>query len=186
MDGGADFVGVCDAAGGGGGEFCGLQEGDDLEAAGGVAEADERERGIAAHHRGRIVQHFQECFVEGGLSGVLAHDPGVCVANFFDGMSGEADQIWIQRNNAGIVMGHVFPELHERVLNVAGVLFIGQVFGDLFVGEMAAEPGVPPEEEGHEDDEPGGEEEEGAVAGGHFVMRRRGGLSGGIFRGDLR
>ena len=76
----------------------------------------------------------------------------------------------------------VFAELDERMLDVAGVLFVGQVFGDLFIGELAAEPSVPPEEEGHEDDEPGSEEEEGAIARGHFVMRGRGG-GGGFRRG---
>src|SRR5205807_9983669 len=72
------------------------------------------------------------------------------------------------------------------MLDVAWMLFISEVFGDLFIGELASKPGVPPEQERHEDDQPGGDEKERAIPRGHFVMRRRGRLLRGSFRGDFR
>src|SRR6266851_5726004 len=72
------------------------------------------------------------------------------------------------------------------MLDVARVLFISEVCADLFVRELASEPGVPPEQERHEDDQPGGDEKERAIARGHFVMRRRGRLLRGIFHVDYR
>src|SRR5207245_10718879 len=101
---------------------------------------------------------------------------------FFDGMRSQADQIGIPTRCGCVTATHALAELNESVLDVARMLFVLEVFGDLRVREAAAKPGVPPEEEGHEDDQPGGDENEGAIAWGHFVMRR-GGLLGGI---DLR
>src|SRR5216684_525922 len=77
VDGGAYFVGVCDAACNGSSDSGGLQEGDDVGAAGGVTETDEGKGGVAADHRGWIPEHLEKCFVEGGAGSVLAHDPGV-------------------------------------------------------------------------------------------------------------
>ncbi len=138
---------------------------------GGVAEADEGEGGIAAHHRGWIQEHLEQSFVEGGAGSVLAHDPGISVANFFDRVGGKTDHFWVPEAHARVVASHALTELNERVLDAAWVLFILEVFGDLFVGELASEPSVPPEEERHQDDQPGGNEKEGAIARGHFVMR---------------
>ena len=42
------------------------------------------------------------------------------------------------------------------MLNVPWLLIVMQVFGQLLVGEVAAEPCVPPEEKGHQDDQPPG------------------------------
>src|SRR4029077_12850248 len=42
-----------------------------------------------------------------------------------------------------------------------------KVCGELLVGELAAEPGVPPEEERHQADQPGGEEKEKFLGAGH-------------------
>src|SRR5260370_22226750 len=91
VDGGAYFVGVGNAACKGSSDSGGLQEGDDVGAAGGVTETDERKGGVAADHRGWILEHLEERFVEGGAGSVLAHHPGVRVADFFDGMRGESD-----------------------------------------------------------------------------------------------
>src|SRR5260370_8048048 len=66
------------------------------------------------------------------------------------------------------------------------MLFILQVFTDLFVGELAAEPGVPPEQKRQEDDQPSSYEKERSIPRGHFVVRGRGGLLRRIFRGKFR
>ena len=50
MDGGSQLVHVGDVAGDGRNDFGGLQESDDLRAACGVAEANERQCRISAHH----------------------------------------------------------------------------------------------------------------------------------------
>src|SRR5260370_25679692 len=91
VDGGAYLVGVCDAACNGSSDSGGLQEGDDVGAAGGVTKTHERKGGVAADHRGWILEHLEKRFVESGAGSVLAHDPGVGVAHFFDGMRSEAD-----------------------------------------------------------------------------------------------
>src|SRR5260370_24109916 len=72
------------------------------------------------------------------------------------------------------------------MLDVTRMLFVRQVCADLVVGELASEPGVPPEEERHEDDQPGSKEKERTIARRHFVMRRRGGLPRGILLSDYR
>ena len=59
------------------------------------------------------------------------------------------------------------------MLDVARVLVVIQVFGDLRVGEMATEPGAPPEQERHEHNQPGDEEKEQSIAGGHAVASTR-------------
>src|SRR4029077_12310483 len=164
-------IGVRDAAAGGGYDPHRLEQGDDLRAAGGIAEADKREGGIAADHRRRILEHFEERLVKAWHGSILTHDPGVGVAHFFDGMRGKTDHFRMPSRRSGIVAAHALAELHESMLDVARVLFVLEVFGDLPVGEAAAEPGVPPEEEGHENDEPGGDENEGASARRHFVVR---------------
>src|SRR5260370_3671954 len=74
------------------------------------------------------------------------------------------------------MVAHTVRELREGVLDVGRMLFVLKVFGDLSVGEPAAEPGVPPEEERHQDDQPGGDEDEGTIAGRHFVVRGGGRL----------
>src|SRR5712692_11941558 len=66
------------------------------------------------------------------------------------------------------------------------MLFILQVFTDLFVGELAAEPGVPPEQKRQEDDQPSSYEKERSIPRGHFVVRGRGGLLRRIFRSKFR
>ena len=109
---GSNSVGVGDAACGGSDDAGGLEENDDLRAACGVAKADQGEGGVSADHRGRIVQHFQEGFVEAGAGGVLAHDPGVGVANFFDRMGGETDHFGIPACGGGVAVAHAFTELN--------------------------------------------------------------------------
>jgi hypothetical protein len=58
MDGGAWPIGVRDAARGGSDDYGRLKESDDLGAAGSITEANERERGVAADQRRRILQHL--------------------------------------------------------------------------------------------------------------------------------
>src|SRR5713101_2840578 len=94
--------------------------------------ADEVEGGVAADHRRRIVEHLEECFVEGGAGSVLAHDPGISVANFFDRVGGKTDHFWVPEAHARVVASHALTELNEGVLDAAWVLFILEVFGDLF------------------------------------------------------
>ena len=89
---------------------------------------------------------------------VLAHNPGVGVADFFYGMRGQANQFRIPARRGCIVAAHALAELNEGVLNVARMFFILEVFSDLFVGEAAAKPGVPPKQERHQDDQPGSDE----------------------------
>jgi len=48
-----------------------------------------------------------------------------------------------------------------------GMLLVLQILGQLFVGELAAEPGVPPEQERHQHDQPRGQEEKQPVTRGH-------------------
>src|SRR5258708_5571660 len=71
MDGGAHFVRVRYAAGTGSDDSGGLQEGDDLGTAGSVSKADKRKGGVAADHRGRILQHLEQRLVEAGAGSVL-------------------------------------------------------------------------------------------------------------------
>src|SRR5260370_4622878 len=91
VDSGAYFVGVCEGGWNGSSDSGGLQEGDDVGADGGVTKTHERKGGVAADHWGWILEHLEERFVESGAGGVLAHDPGVGVAHFFDGMRSESD-----------------------------------------------------------------------------------------------
>src|SRR5467141_1705063 len=58
MDGGSHLIRVRYAAGAGGYDFGRLQEGDNLGTAGRVSKADQRKSGIAADHRGRVLEHF--------------------------------------------------------------------------------------------------------------------------------
>src|SRR5260370_19312305 len=101
-------------------------------------------------------------------------------------MRGQADQFGIPARGGSVMPSHALTELDESVLDVAGMLFILEVFCDLPVGKAATEPGVPPEEERHEDDQPGGDENQGAIARGHFVVRGRRGLRGGVFLNKVR
>src|SRR5712692_7904506 len=186
MDGGSHFVGVGYTAGAGSDDSRGLQEGDDVGAAGRVSKADQRKGGISSHHRGLILEHFEERLVKTGTGSVLAHDPGIGVTHFLDRMQGQTNHFRIPMRCARVVACHALTELDERMLDVARVLFVLQVFADLLVGELASKPGVPPKEERQEDDQPGGDEKERAIPRGHFVMRGRGGLPRRIFRSKFR
>ena len=75
-------------------------------------------------------------------------------------------------------------DLHQSMLDVAGVLVVGQILRDLLVGKAAAKPAVLPEQKGKQHDKPSGEIEEKTRAGGHAVRRwagRRAGLRLGSF-----
>src|SRR5260370_13335331 len=101
-------------------------------------------------------------------------------------MRSEAHHFRIPALHARVVAAHELTQLHERMLDVTGVLFILQICADLLVGELASEPGGPPEQERHEDDQPGGNEKKRAIARGHFVMRGRGRLLRRIFPSKFR
>src|SRR5258708_39595216 len=101
-------------------------------------------------------------------------------------MRSEAHHFRIPARHIGVVAAHALTELHERMLDVTGVLFILQVCADLLVGELASKPGVPPEEERHKDDQPSGNEKKRAIARGHFVMRGRRKLRRGILLSTFR
>src|SRR6516164_8393163 len=75
-------------------------------------------------------------------------------------MAREARDLGIPAFCGQVVLGHAIAELHQSVLDMAGVLFIAEIFTDLLLRERAAKPSAPPEQEGHEHDEPGGEEKD--------------------------
>ena len=108
--------------------------------------------------------------MEARAGSVLAHDPGVGVADFFHRMRCEADEIGIPLPGCGVGARHAVSELHERVLDVAWFLFVVKIFGELLIGEMATEPRVPPEKERHEDDEPAGGEEQYFLRARHAAL----------------
>jgi len=54
------------------------------------------------------------------------------------------------------VLGHAIAELHQSVLDMAGVLFIAEIFTDLLLRERAAKPSAPPEQESALDGRPAG------------------------------
>ena len=67
---------------------------------------------------------------------VLSHDPGVGVANFLNGISGEAGQFRIPRGSDHVMPAHAFAQLHKRVLDVARMLAVVQIFADLLIREL--------------------------------------------------
>src|SRR5258708_36499990 len=99
-------------------------------------------------------------------------------------MRSQPDHFRIPARHYRVAAPHALTQLHERMLDMARMLFIVEKFGDLLIGEPAAEPGVPPKQKRHEHDQPGSQEKEEAAARGHLVMRRRSGLRRRIFRGD--
>src|SRR6266702_5116644 len=186
MDGGSHLVRVDHVARNGSSNSGRLQEGDDLRTTGSISKADQRKGGVAADHRGLILKHLEESLVKAGSGSILAHNPGIGIARFLGGIRRQPDHFWIPARRAGVVASHALAELDEGMLDSARMLFVPEVFADLFVGELAAKPGVPPEQEGHEDDQPGGNEKERAIPRGHLVMRGRSALLRRIFHGDYR
>src|ERR1700756_4357912 len=108
--------------------------------------------------------------MKSGAGWVLSHDPGVGVADFFDGIGGYSDKVGIPLLRGGVVVRHAIAQLDEGVLDVARLLLVVQVFGELLVGEMAAEPCIPPEQEWHEHDEPSGGEEKYLLGARHAAL----------------
>src|SRR5215510_5826333 len=100
---------------------------------------------------------------------VLAHDPRVCVANFFYGVARKAHQLWIPAAHTGVVTGHALTNLDQRMLDVARLLLVPQVLGQLLVGKMAAEPRVPPEQEGHQHHQPGSKKKQKSLPRRHAM-----------------
>src|SRR5713101_3378298 len=82
-----------------------------------------------------------------------------------------------------IVAAHAFADLYQRMLDVAGMLLVLQILGDSVVGELASEPGVPPEQEGHEDNQPCRHEKQETIPRGHARPR---GLRRRITGDDIR
>src|SRR5690349_10463970 len=107
---------------------------------------------------------------------ILAEHPRIGVTDFFDRVGRQADQVGVPLLRRCIVMRYSFTHLYESLLDVAWVAVVLKIFGDLLVGEMTSEPGVPPEQEWHQGDQPGRQEEEQALARGHAAV---GGCFGG-------
>ena len=145
---------------------------DDLWSPGGIAKAHQRQGSITAHHGRGVIQHFQERSVESGAGsvvagGVLAHDPGIGVADFLNRVRGQADDVWIPTRDTGVVTRYSLADLHQGMLDVTRFSIVLQVLDQLFVGKLPAEPGIPPEQKRHQDDQPGGKKEQEAVTRGH-------------------
>ena len=104
---------------------------------------------------------------------ILTHDPGVGITHFFDRVSREAHQVRIPAGDTGVVTGHALADLHQRVLDVTGLLIVLKIFGQLLVRKLPPKPGVPPEQKRHEHDQPAGGEKQQPVASGHPRLGRR-------------
>jgi hypothetical protein len=87
--------------------------------------------------------------MESGAGRILSHHPGVGVAYFFDRIRSQLRNLRIPLRHARIVPSHALADLHQRMLNVPGMLFVLQIFRQLFVGKLAAEPSIPPEQKRH-------------------------------------
>ena len=103
-----------------------------------------------------IGQHFQQRLVKARARSVLAHDPGVGVANFLHRIVGQPYQFGIPLLGGCVGMRHAFAHLHQRMLDVPRLLVVVQILSQLLVREMASKPRVPPEQKRHEDDKPAG------------------------------
>ena len=145
----AGTVGVSDASSGRSLDLGRLQQRHDLRAAVNIAEAYQRKRGVAADHGRRIRKQLQERFVEACAGNVLTHDPGIGVADFLHRIFGEPNQVRIPLFGGGGAVRHAVAELHQRVLNVPRLLVVAKIFIQLVIGELASEPGIPPEKERH-------------------------------------
>jgi hypothetical protein len=146
------------------------EHGIELGAGGGVAKSGESESGVAADHRLGITDEAKESGVEGRVTGILAHDPRRGLAQFDGGAEGLADDVGIPAGDVGAA-GEALAELNEGMLGVAGMGGIGEISGELGVGEFAAEPGFVPEEEREQDKQESeeGDEEVGFLAGGQLT-----------------
>ena len=98
---------------------------------------------------------------------VLTHHPGVCVAHFLYGMRGQTCDIGIPTFCRWVLACHAVTKLHQRVLNVAGMSFVFQIFAHLPVGQRAPKPSAPPKQERHEHDEPRCQEKDKTLSASH-------------------
>ncbi len=164
-----------DGAGGGRGDGEGGEHGIQFGAGGGVAKGGQRQGRVAADHGFGIVNQAQESGVEGRVAAILSHDPGGGLAQFEIGAGGFADDVGIPARDVGAA-GEALAHLYQGVLGVAGMEGVGEVFGELGVGELAAEPGFIPEEKRQKDEQEGqgGDEDvgffAGAAGGGHASL----------------
>src|SRR5580692_6489774 len=115
---------------------------------------------------------------------VLSHNPCVGVENFLNGVSGEAGQFRIPRGSDHVMPTHAFAQLHKRVLDVARMLAVVQIFANLLIRELPSKPGAPPKQERHQHDQPRSEEEEQTIARGH-PMAGAGRRRWGTFKRDF-
>ena len=76
---------------------------------------------------------------------VCSLPPTLCVADFLHRIFGEPNQVRIPLFGGGGAVRHAVAELHQRVLNMARLLVVVQIFGQLRIGEVASKPGIPPE-----------------------------------------
>ena len=60
---------------------------------------------------------------------VLAHDPGVGVADFLNRVRRQANHVRIPARDAGVVPRHALADLHQGMLDVTRLLVVLQVLG---------------------------------------------------------
>src|SRR5712691_7599504 len=84
---------------------------------------------------------------------VLAHHPG----SFLSDLGGRAfrsdDYLRVEFLDPGVAFLDSGFDLRERVLNVARVLFVGEVLRDVLIRKVAAKPGQVPGEKRNDDEE---------------------------------
>ena len=174
IDGFAGFDARAKSAGIGRVDGGGTEHVDDDVVAGGVLEADEGERGVAADVDVGIGEHGRERGVE--LRGliILSHSPCGHGANLGMWIFRERDDLRVEGFHGGIAGDDAVGDLRERVLDVVRVGGGFQVVGELRVGERASEPGGAPEKKWHEDEEEREDEDDvrpAAGAGAGLVWR---------------
>src|SRR5271166_3896590 len=89
-----------------------------------------------------------------GYRCILAHYPRVGVAHFLHRIGCQSRQVWIPLLCSGIPPRDALAHLYQRLLYVSRLLRVVQIFVQLLVRELTAEPSIPPEQKGHEADEP--------------------------------
>ncbi len=66
-------------------------------------------------------------------SWILAHHPGGGLTNLGHRIPGQCDDLWVELPDVGIVLFDSLLNLQERVLDVAGTLFVREILCDVVV-----------------------------------------------------
>ena len=109
---------------------------------------------------------FEQGFMKAGAGGVLAHHPGVGIADFIHGYDANRTTSGYQRVTLASCRPMRSP-ICTRHAACGGAFCRPANTRPVVIGELPPEPGVPPEEKWHGDDEPCGDEEKNTLAGGH-------------------